>query len=186
MVVCFSLDEEIKEDLERQHAWLKIEEVYKLPQLRMIKFTCASSATAKRAIDDGLVMFSCMPLTRMHAEYTSLLACNRCHSVEEQPTSQCPKPADFRVFSECTAMDHNFRECNSSGRRCINCGQGHSARAMRCPMRKRARKEKQEHLWQAGDSRPSALYAEAAHISTTPISTSLHSTILICVLNAHL
>lgn len=55
-VICFGLDEiaymnspeEIKEELESQHSWLKIQEVYTFAKTPTVKIICTSSVSPRR------------------------------------------------------------------------------------------------------------------------------------------
>lgn len=203
-VVCFNLDElaydntpeEIRAELESHHSWLKIVGIYKFPNARTIKITCASSPMAKKAVEGGLLMFclSVPPSQLKIEDHTPLQACDKCHAIEKHSTSQCPKPVDFKACSECGEEGHTFRECQSSIKKCINCTNNHSARAMRCPIRKAALRKKRVDLRKAQEARASTSYAAAAASSPiTAPSTSSDSppprhltTSLSCLLMAHL
>lgn len=204
-VVCFGLDdiaylnepEEIKAELEAHHPWLKIIEIYKFPKTNTIKITCASSGIAKKAAEAGLLMFSLsVPPGQMRVEiYTPLMACDRCHAVENHTTSQCPEPADRKICSECASTEHTFRECGSETKFCVNCKEhGHSARAMRCPIRKKLHKEKQKNNRVARDSGSTLSYAAAAQqgcgtqqaATLAAVAPSKPMSPVLCLLNAHM
>lgn len=200
-VICFGLDDlaydnspqEIKAELEGQNEWLSIQEVYKFPKTNTIKITCASSAIAKKATEAGILMFCLsIPPSQLRVEdYVPLLACDRCHKVEQHATSQCPEPKNSKLCSECGSDEHTFRACTSDTKYCVNCKvQGHSARAMRCPVRKQAHKDKQAQKKVEKTTRQaSPSYAIAAAQKASPPSTipqGTHSTPMICLMNAHL
>ena len=194
-VICFRLDdllaaytgEEMLQEVERLHGWAKIAEVYKFPRSNTIKITFRSSDMARKAMDDGLLMFGLtLPSYQMRMEtYTPLIACNRCNEVESHTTANCPKDADFRRCSECSAMGHIFRECTATEKKCLNCGGQHSARAMRCPVRKEAVKKKEEEQ-RARTVTPATTYAQATSTSINPFSEPMDMRGFLCLLHAHL
>lgn len=177
-VICFRIDElayeyeaaEMKDELERQQDWLQVDEVYKFTGTRTIKIICASCDVARRALDSGVLMFYIsIPPTQMKIEdYTPLMACNRCQAIEAHHTSKCPRPQEYKVCSECASTEHTFRDCQSLNKKCINCGQAHSARAMRCPERKKAQKKKQANMRKEREQKKSHSYAQAAQVAPAP------------------
>lgn len=199
-VICFGLDDiaydhspqEIRAELEAQQDWLKISEIYKFQKTNTIKITCASSAIAKKATENGILMFYLsIPPSQLRVEdYVPLTACDRCHAVEKHTTSQCNVPASSKICSECGSRDHTFRNCSANEKFCVNCKTpGHSARAMRCPVRKQAVKDKQAQRREAKTTRPTVTYATATLQSPPPPSAAfpgVHTTPMVCLVNAHL
>ena len=191
-VLCFRLDElltgfsadEMHQELERQHDWAKIAEVYKFSRSNTIKVTFKASEMAKKALNAGLLMFGLtIPPHQMQQEtYTPLIACNRCNEVESHTTPNCTKDHAFKQCSECAAMGHTFRDCTATEKRCLNCGGPHSARAMRCPVRKEAIKKKQEEE-RSRTVTPATTYAQASKMS---FSEPLDMRGFLCLLHAHL
>lgn len=155
-VICFQLDDfvtcndpaAIKHEIARCQDWAKVEGIYKFPRTNTLKVTFSTSEMAEKAYDQGLLMFNfSVPQSQMRREvYIHLMACDRCHAIEDHPTSECPLPPTYKACSECGGQDHTFRECQAETKQCFNCRQEHSARAMRCPARKKALKEKEERL----------------------------------------
>lgn len=186
-VICHGLDElaydnteaEIKNELEENNPWLKIQEVFKFTSSRTIKITCTSSALAQRALEQGVLMFYLsIPPSQMRIEtYIHLTVCDRCHKIESHHTRQCPQPPEYKACSECATIGHNYRECTSKTKKCINCGQGHSCRVMKCSERKKALKEKQEIQRKAMDARTNTTYAGAAK-QTPPTPVQNHSSVI--------
>lgn len=104
-----------------------------------------------------------IPPTQMKVEdYTPLTACNRCQAIEDHPTNLCSHPPDYKACSECASKEHTFRECSGTVQKCINSGNAHSARAMRCPEREKAQKIKQEKLRKEQEEKKKPSYAQAA------------------------
>lgn len=196
-VICFRIDElayeynaaEMKEELERQQEWLQVDEVYKFTGSRTIKIICASCDIARRALESGVLMFYIsIPPTQMKIEdYTPLMACNRCQAIEVHHTNQCPHPQEYKVCSECASKEHTFRECQATHKKCTNCGQGHSARAMRCPERKKAQKKKQEKMRKEREQKNRSSYAQAAQAApATDASSGFQTPGWLVLLEAHL
>lgn len=134
---------------------------------------------AKKAPLNGLLMVSfSIPSTQMRLEeFIPLEACDKCHVVDHK-TPDCPKPSEYKACSECASLDHTYRECRTSSKKFINCLLKHSAGAMRCPVRKRALKNKQEELRRQKIARTSTSYASATSFSTNttptpPLSSAL-------------
>ena len=194
-VICFRLDdllaaytgEEMLQEVERLHGWAKLAEVYKFPRSNTIKITFRSSDMAKKAMEDGLLMFGLtIPSYQMRMEtYVPLIACNRCNEVEGHTTANCPKDATYKRCSECASMGHIFRECTATEKKCLNCGGQHSARAMRCPVRKEAVKKKEEEH-RARLVTPTTTYAQATGSNFNPFSEPMDMRGFLCLLHAHL
>ena len=141
---------------------------------------------------EGLHLFQIhIPGHQMRQEvFIPLLTCNRCNAVEDHATKSCPKPASYVLCSECGNEDHSFRTCTATSKKCLHCGGEHSARAMHCPMRKEALKNKEEAARQAR-VRPSVSIAQAAQSApapAAPIPADPTKTLasLMCLFHAHL
>lgn len=196
-VICFRLDEliyehqaeEIRTEVERVQTWAKVQEVYKFPRTNTLKITFQTTDMAKKAKDNGILLFAMsVPPTQIRKEvYTPILSCNRCHAVEEHATNQCPTPPNYVACSECGSRDHTFRECRATDKHCINCGKDHSARAMKCPIRKKALKEKEEKQREEKEKRATTTYAQASLTPSVPsFNSDTITTGLVCVLHAHM
>lgn len=194
-VLCFQLDElicehtaeGIQEEIERSNGWAKVAEVYKFPRSSTVKITFRSSEMSKKATDNGILMFSMsVPPHQIRQEvYIPILSCNRCYAVETHATSQCPHPNTYKRCSECASSDHTFRDCQAREKKCINCDGPHSARAMRCPVRKEALREKEEEQ-RRNRTQPNFSYSQAAQAPPTQNVAGHNLTGLMCVLHAHL
>lgn len=187
-IIHLSRPQDIQVELMREQTWAKVTEVYVFPKSPTIKVTFTTSEMARKAVTGGLLMFSISvaPHQITREVYTPLVTCNRCQEVETHETQDCPKPDDYKVCSLCASKEHTFKECNSDLRRCINCGKDHSARAMRCPVRKKALKEKEERIREARDSRATYATAVSATDSTPRQDNPFNLKGLICVFHAHM
>ena len=134
--------------------------VFKFPRSPTIKITFDEVEMAKKALVEGLHLFQIhIPGHQMRQEvFIPLLTCNRCNAVEDHATKSCPKPSGYVLCSECGNEDHSFRTCTATSKKCLHCGGEHSTRAMRCPMRKEALKNKEEAARQARVRRLAANY----------------------------
>lgn len=170
-VICFRLDDfvldyspaQLKAEIERCQSWATVSDVYRFTRSNTMKITFATSEMAAKACDQGLLMFLfSVPPAQMRREiYVPLLTCDRCHAVESHQTTECPHPPTFRLCSECSQQGHTFRDCTTGAQKCLNCNGEHNARAMRCPVRKVALKEKEERMRKAADT-PSTSFAQTA------------------------
>lgn len=170
-ILCFRLDdllierskEEMVLEMERQQSWAKVAEVYKFERGNTIKVTFKSAEMARKAKDTGLLLFSLtIPSHQIKMEtYTPILACNKCNAIENHSTANCTKPEGFKQCSECAEEGHIYRDCTATTKKCLNCGGPHSARAMRCPIRRAAVKEK-EATKRTSTTVPTTTYAAAS------------------------
>ncbi|KAK8395468.1 hypothetical protein O3P69_006260 [Scylla paramamosain] len=200
-VICAALDDLIYEhspekiiaEVRAQHDWAVAESVFKFPHSTTIKITFKDSDMARKAISEGIHLFQIhVPGHQMRQEiYTPLLTCNRCNAVENHPTRSCPQPPDYVRCSECSIIEHSYRDCTASTKKCLSCGEEYSARAMRCPTRKEAIKRKEAAVRQAQAKQWNTSYAQAAQATPSP---TRHPTLdpsktldgLICLFHAHL
>ncbi len=137
----------------------------------------------------ALLMF-CLSVAPSQIEeevYVPLMTCNKCCAVEEHETRFCHKPSSYQVCSECGQEDHTFRDCRAAEKRCLHCGQNHSARAMRCPVRKRALREKTD-LLKSEKTKPATYSLAASSAGTQPASDLSKISLkgVLCVLHAHM
>lgn len=127
--------------------------------------------------------------TQLRTEvYTPLMACDKCHVIEDHPTNQCPKPPGYMACSECAGEGHSLRKCPASIKKCINCSKDHSARAMRCPVRKAELMVKRKRLREDKEVRLHFI-CSSRHYHHFPTPTSISSrklltTSLLCLLQA--
>ena len=194
-VICTRLDdlaydnnvEDIKDEIEKEQTWAKVQEVFKFPRSNTIKVTFKDTEMAKKATENGLLMFyMSIPSTQVHQEeYIELLTCTRCYAVEDHTTKDCPKPTTYQICSNCAVEGHPHWECKERTRKCINCGQDHHATAMRCPNRKEALKSKQEERRRQKDKVVGTSYAQASNATIGGDFLRAQMTGMMCVLNAH-
>ena len=109
--------------------------------------------------------------------------------MEDHFTSQCPKPKDHKVFSECSVTTHSWIECTSTSKKCLNCRKDHSTLTAKCSERKDIIKQKR-----ANNQNPKTFYSQAT--KTQPqsyYSTAIpnncngdNAKIFTCIMHGHL
>ena len=169
-LVCGYTTQEYAEEIHRLQDWATVVDTFKFPRSNTLKLVFSSSDMARRALSGGLRLFGMsVPPGQIRQEtYIPLVACDRCHKVEHHLTKECPEPHDYQLCSECGGNDHTFRACSAAQKSCPNCKEQHSARAMRCPVRKAAVKEKEAQARQAPRPPSYALAAAATTTTTGP------------------
>ena len=190
-------EDDILKELIEQNKWITgTTYVTKFTKGRGLKITFQDSATAKKAKEKGLLMFSMRipPDNITQDKYLNVSTCLRCYALDSHFTSKCPKDRNYKICSECSMKGHSWRECDKEIKKCINCQGAHSTMAMKCEVRKsiinKKRKEERE--------RPST-YAEAASTpfpnassiyhqmtGTKVPSSDTHTKIIQCMYHAHM
>lgn len=155
-VILFGIDpdafshttEEITSEIYRVNDFTEplIDSVYKFPKGNTLKITFQNTAPAQKSLEAGIKMFNTRvpPHQIQQEEYVELTNCLRCYAINTHTTSNCPKPRDHQVCSECGAQDHTWRDCNTIEKKCLNCGGDHRTLAFKCPSRKEAIQQKKE------------------------------------------
>lgn len=189
--------EDIKNEIINQNSWLSeddIEEIYKFPNSNTIKIIFLQTSAAKKAQTNGLLLFSMsIPPNQIQEEtYIHIITCMRCYALEDHHTSQCQKPKEYKICSECGELGHTWFTCLNEEKRCINCGNNHRTLAMRCPERKKLITEKRQANTITSTSHTATSYSSAAKsapITSTLPNINLHKDtpckILTCLLHAH-
>ena len=195
-VICTKLDdlaydssvEDIKNEVEKEQTWAKVQGVCKFSRSNTIKITFKDTEMAKKATENGLLMlYMSVPPSQVHQEeYTELFTCTWCYAVEDHTAKDCPKPATYQMYSNCATEGHPHWECKEKVRKCVNCGQDHLATAMRCPTRKMSLKGKQEERKRQKERIVGTSYAQATNSTSGGDALRAQMTGLMCVLNAHL
>ena len=165
-------NEELKNDMERRNDWLKITEIIKIPNApKILKVRVESTDMVKRAVETGVLIWNqATPPNSVQKEiYVFLTICYRCYSFDHK-TEDCPTP-NVAICSECSSPNHNYRNCTSTTKKCINCQGDHRTLAAKCPIRKNLLKEKEKTIRERSRSRSKQRsYAEAASSKTKETS----------------
>ena len=187
-------EKEIEDELMDKNDWMKqgIENIFKIPRTKILKITFKDTAAANKAKDTGFLCFnmSIPPHAIKEEEYIPILTCMKCYSIEDHVTSKCPKPKEYKICSECSSLEHTWRECSITKKKCINCKGDHRTLANKCPYRKKVLDEKRQTK-KENSSRSYATVANSnATMSTQNITQPIidkdtTTNILSCMLHAH-
>lgn len=173
-------------------------DIIKIPRTKIVKVTFTKTNIAKKATETGLKMFSMSisPHQIQQDTHVNIKTCMKCYKIEDHHTSECKKPEDYKICSECGELGHIWRECSNTKKKCINCDQEHRSLAMKCPIRKEItnikRKENQQNQQSTTYSNitkrnMSQQQTQQMHVhaSNAPSPNSTHSNIFQCMLHAH-
>jgi len=137
-------EEEIKENIENENAWAKIEQVIKIPNApSILKIRFESTQMAKRALENGLlILFQFMPPRFVERDiFINLVPCYRCYKYDHLVKDR--KETDtYKACSECASNDHTYKDCRENTKKCLNCNGNHRTLAAKCSIRKRIIKER--------------------------------------------
>ena len=124
--------------LNSKNAWLDIIDVYKIPRSSLLKITCKNCSMVERCLEQGIKIsyFHVSPHQISREKFVNVTTCYKCYKLDEHTISSCNKDNAFKICSECSSFDHTYRDCTSSLKKCINCGENHSTLALKCPARK--------------------------------------------------
>ena len=116
-------EEELKNDLENRNQWLKVTEVIKIPNApKILKVKTEGTEMVKQACEKGILIYNqSVPAYNVEKEvFVYLTPCYKCYKYSHT-TDNCPTP-DNIICSECASKDHNYKECTSDRKKCVNCG----------------------------------------------------------------
>ena len=130
--------DEIKHEIKAKNPEFDALEVIKFPNSTIIKITFASCLMAEKCLRSGLklFMFHLPPHYITKDEHLEIVMCYRCYSLNDHVARDCPKPAVYKICSNCCSTQHDYKSCNSLDKKCINCGGFHSSMSFSCPKRK--------------------------------------------------
>ena len=114
--------------------WLKISSLFKFQSGKTFKMECETQQMARLCIERGFFILNLSIPPRMLSidEYIKVDFCYKCYSINEHFVQDCPKEHDYKVCSECTSVNHTYRDCASTSKKCINCSGNHSTMSQRC------------------------------------------------------
>lgn len=195
--------EEIKEEIEKENEWIKIEEVIKIKNYtHILKIRMEEISMVEKAKQQGILAYN-MAISPSQIEqeiYIQILTCYKCYQMEDHQTKDCPYP-DLKICSECSVSGHTYKDCKSQEKACINCKRNgsesdHRTLAMTCPLRKAIINDKINENKNSAVNKAEHTYAEIArravaevkHTETPTVinlSEQKHTKILISIMHAH-
>ena len=140
-------NDEIKRELEEQQAWLKVEDIIRIPNMdNFLKIRMQNTQMVNKAKSSGLLMYgNFINSYNINEEvFIKLNYCSKCYSYEHHK-NDCNK-GDIRWCANCADKNHTFRDCKSNKLKCLNCGGEHHTLAMRCPRRKEIIRNKSKNV----------------------------------------
>lgn len=195
--------DDIKEELERENSWIKIEEVIKMKNYtHILKLRLEETAMVDKAQQQGILAYN-MAISPSQIErenYVHIKTCFNCYQMEDHLTKDCPH-TNIKICSECSELGHIYRECKSTEKKCINCKNrgyqdNHRTLAMSCPLRKKIIVDKTnknknkvantEHNTYAAIARRAVAEAKNTEsLTQINLSDCKHTKILISIMHAH-
>ena len=191
---------ELKEEIEKQQDWAKINEITKIKEYtHVFKIEFLDTLMAQKTLETGLLVFSTFipPENIEKDNYTPVRTCFTCYSYEDHSTPQCPNK-NLKICSECAEEGHRWNECRNTFKKCINCSGNHRTLAMSCPVKKEKitiiRDEKQQTQHRETNKKYNEIAKEAVKeaTATQPPKTEIvlqhdmsHTILTACIL-AHL
>ncbi len=192
-------EKEIEEELLTKNTWMNegIDSIFKIPRTKILKVTFKETTAAKKTTEKGIPVFhmSIPAHTVKIEEYIPITTCLKCYAIEDHITSECPKPKEYKICSECSSNDHTWRECSASNiRKCINCKGEHRTLANKCPQRKKALEEKRQQLKNNNSTKTYSNVTSANKsmaplnlpASTPTIEKETAAKLMACLMHAHL
>ena len=130
-------EDEICENVTNANNWLKIVRVIKFSGGKHLKLICEKFEMLNRVLLEGFKLFQLYisPRVLSQDKYGTSNICYRCYSVDGHISKDCQKSVGYLVCSECSSPNHNYKNCNSSFKKCLNCKQSHSTMSFKCPSR---------------------------------------------------
>lgn len=183
-------EKDISEELQRHNNWIgdSITEIFKFPKSNTLKITFDHTEKAKKSTTNGLLMYHMrIPPQQVHQdEYIHIKTCMKCYKIEEHNTNQCPKDLNYQICSECGEEGHQWRDCKSTHKKCINCEGQHRTLAMKCPLRKKATLEKRNSNRTAENTYSNVTKTSVIHPPQVQVDKDMPAKIMSCLLHAHL
>lgn len=199
-IIIFNVDSHIHNNSEEMIAEImdknaytnnQITDLMKFPRAKNVKITFTKTSIAKKANEIGLRMFSMSiaPHQIQQDTYIEIKSCMRCYKLEDHISSECTRPAEYKICSECSEEGHTWRECTNTYKRCINCQGDHRTLAMRCQKRKDIlnikRKEGQQNTTYSNMVKKNNTQQPGTTEATT-VSPNTHTLIYACFMYAHI
>ena len=165
----------------------------------LFKIELQTIEQAQHVLQNGFLCFNTKIASHQleKEEFTDILICFNCYKLEDHTSANCPTK-EIIVCSECTGK-HNFKECRSDYKKCLNCGSPHRTMAMACPKKKDIIQKKRNMVKQKEQDQQEQTYARVAEKTIEKINkqtkrteetqTALESiglTAVIMIMDAHI
>jgi hypothetical protein len=152
---------ELLSDIERNNHHLKVTEVIKFKHhTHVFKIEFETIDMAQHALQNGILCchVRISPDQIKQEEYVDILMCFRCYKLDCHTTRECPTP-DLVICSECSGP-HDYKECTSETKKCINCKGAHRTMAMACPNKKQILINKKVNKEEASNKKDDETYSK--------------------------
>ena len=135
-------EKDLIQEINAKNQWAKVQSLIKIKNNLKITFT--DQAMVTKAMDTGLLCcnMSVTPDQISRETYTEIVTCFKCYKYNKHTTKECQNPT--KLCSCCCSPDHHWKECTSTIKKCINCGDNHHTLAPYCPIKKKAIENKQK------------------------------------------
>jgi len=174
-VLVFRVDNEIYEhdvndilrEIEECNENLEIDEVVKFPNSKTLKILFNSEKAARFAEQRGIHAFylHMSPRNIERDLHVDVKNCFKCYKIDDHIAADCTKDDDFKICSLCSSVDHTYRDCEATFKKCVNCKGNHGALSFSCPIRKQALREKRK-----------SVKSQKSQVTTAPSQTNFRPT----------
>lgn len=164
----------------------------KFPRAKNIKITFTKTNIAKKATEIGVRMSS-MNISSHQIQqdtFIEIKSCTRYYQLEDHNSSECPKPNDYKICSECSEEGHTWKDCSNGYKKWINCKGDHKTLAMKCQQRRDIinfkRKEGQESTTYSSMAKKNTNIQQTNFPEMTSVSPNTHTLMYACFMYAHI
>ena len=146
-------------ELHSRNPWASVQEIIKFPNSKTLKITFRTAEMSSKCLTNGLLFFQLfVPGNCIRGEvFIEITTCYRCYKVNDHISANCSFDATYKICSVCSSTDHRWKNCQSTVKKCINCGGGHNALSSVCPRRKELLQKKRAEV-----NRPNSFSSAAA------------------------
>ena len=165
--------DELRDEIQRQNQ-VDVTDIIKIKDYtHVFKIVTASTTDAQRLLTNGIKVFNTRisPAQCEQEKFTHILTCYKCYRYETHATTNCPD--NLTYCSECAEIGHNYRDCTSTTKNCINCKRdgltdySHRTLAAKCPIRKQTIINKDAQTTQQKTAQQNQTYATIAKQAVT-------------------
>jgi len=190
--------DEIKTELQKNHPWLEIVNIFKIKQYTHIfKIVCLTTAIADKVLENGLLLYytRIAPSQITREKFTPIKTCFKCYRVNDHDTANCT--ATQIKCSNCSQAGHTHTQCTTTEKTCLNCpppNNKHSTMYHSCPYRQQQQKISEQQKQQKTVAQTQATYknivkttleetkSQTQHLTLT---SDIHLRLVACIIEAH-